>query len=195
VDPGAAAFSALELARDRLPGPDEQARRATAGQKVYTGRLSVQAIADEWDLDADLVALSACQTALGPDGGGEGLLGFSQVLLGRGARSLLLSLWKVDDTATALLMVRFYQDLLGQRDGLKAPLPKAEALREAKQWLRAMPRAEAEALAGRLAKGSVRATEEPKGPAAPPVPVLPAGEAPFAHPRYWAAFILIGDPD
>src|SRR5262249_38058576 len=153
--------------------------RAAAGQKVYTGRLSVQAIGEEWELDADLVTLSACQTALGPDGGGEGLLGFSQVLLGKGARSLLLSLWKVDDTATALLMDGFYQALLGRRDGLAAPLPKAEALREAKQWLRALPRAEAEALAGRLARGSVRAAEEPKGPAAPvaAVPALPAGEA------------------
>jgi hypothetical protein len=196
VDPGSARLSALELSRDRLPGPDEQARRAAAGQKVYTGRLSVQTIGEEWDLDADLVALSACQTAIGPDGGGEGLLGFSQVLLGRGARSLLLSLWKVDDTATALLMTRFYQDLLGKRDGLKAALPKAEALREAKQWLRALPRAEAEALAGRLARGAVRAAEEPKGPAAPAAaPALPTGDAPFAHPRYWAAFILIGDPE
>jgi tetratricopeptide (TPR) repeat protein len=196
VDPTSAAFSALELARDRLPGPEEQARRAAAGQKVYTGRLSVRTIANEWDLDADLVALSACQTALGPDGGGEGLLGFSQVLLGRGARSLLLSLWKVDDTATALLMTRFYQNLLGKRDGLHAPLLKAEALREAKAWLRTLPRAEAEALAGRLAQGSVRAKEEPKDPASPPVlPPLPAGGTPFAHPRSWAAFILIGDPD
>jgi CHAT domain-containing protein len=162
---------------------------------VYTGRLSAQTIGEEWDLDADLVALSACQTALGPDGGGEGLLGFSQVLLGRGARSLLLSLWKVDDTATALLMARFYQDLLGRRAGLEEAMPKAEALREAKRWLRQLPRSEAEALAGRLAKGSVRAAVEPKGPAAPPVPALPAGDRPFAHPRYWAAFILLGDPD
>jgi tetratricopeptide (TPR) repeat protein len=196
VDPGSARFSALELARDRLPGPEEQARRAAAGKKVYTGRLAVQTIADDWDLDADLVTLSACQTALGPDGGGEGLLGFSQVLLGRGARSLLLSLWKVDDTATALLMARFYQNLLGKRDGLMQPLPKAESLREAKQWLRTLPRTEAEALAGRLAKGSVRASEEPKGPAAPAAAAaLPKGDTPFAQPRYWAAFILLGDPD
>ena len=153
-------------------------------------------IAKHWQLDADLVTLSACQTALGPQGGGEGLLGFSQVLLGKGARSLLLSLWKVDDTATALLMTRFYQNLLGKRDGLKEPLPKAEALREAKTWLRSLPRAQAEELAGRLARGSVRAAEEPKGPAIPAaVPMLPAGHAPFAHPRYWAAFILIGDPE
>ena len=158
----------------------------------------MQAIGEEWDLDADLVALSACQTALGPDGGGEGLLGFSQVLLGRGARSLLLSLWKVDDTATALLMTRFYENLLGKRDGLDKPLPKAEALQEAKRWLRRLPRAEVEALAGQLARGSVRADEEPypKGPPQEVVkPAPPAGDTPFAHPRYWAAFILIGDPE
>jgi tetratricopeptide (TPR) repeat protein len=196
VDPGSARFSALELSRDRLPGPEEQARRAAAGKKVYTGRLSVATIADEWDLDADLVTLSACQTGLGPDGGGEGLLGFSQVLLGRGTRSLLLSLWKVDDTATALLMTRFYQNLLGKRDGLAQPLSKAEALREAKAWLRTLSRSAAQALAGRLAKGSVRATEEPEGPVVPAVvPALPSGDVPFAQPRYWAAFILIGDPE
>jgi CHAT domain-containing protein len=165
---------------------------------VPTGRLSVETIAREWELDADLVVLSACETALGPDGGGEGLLGFSQVLLGRGARSLLLSLWKVDDTATALLMARFYQNLLGQRDGLKGPLPKAEALQEAKRWLRGLPRAGVEKLAGQLARGEVRAKEEPKTPLSPsgvPRPALPAGDRPFAHPRYWAAFILIGDPE
>jgi CHAT domain-containing protein/tetratricopeptide (TPR) repeat protein len=198
VDPVSAAQSALLLARDRLPEVEEQNRLRGAGQKVPTGRLTAGDIAETWDLDADLVVLSACQTGLGPDGRGEGLLGFSQVLLGKGARSLLLSLWKVDDTATALLMTRFYQNLLGKRDGLKAGLPKAEALQEAKQWLRSLPRAEVEHLAGALAKGVVRSEEEPAGrvlPAAVPVAPLPAGPAPFAHPRYWAAFILIGDPD
>jgi tetratricopeptide (TPR) repeat protein len=194
VDPVSAAHSALELARDRLPGPDEQARLAAAGKKVPTGRLSVETIAKSWELDADLVTLSACETALGPEGGGEGLLGFSQVLLGRGARSLLLSLWKVDDTATALLMTRFYENLLGKRDGLDKPLPKAEALREAKRWLRTLPRVEVEKLASRLAKGELRAKEEPKGTQVP-APAIPRGDTPFAHPRYWAAFILIGDPE
>jgi tetratricopeptide (TPR) repeat protein len=198
VDPVSAARSALEMARDQLPGPDEQARRAAAGQKVYTGQLSVETIAKSWELDADLVALSACQTALGPDGGGEGLLGFSQVLLGKGARSLLLSLWKVDDTATVLLMTRFYQNLLGKRQGLESPLPKAEALREAKAWLRGLGRPEVEELAAHLAKGAVRGTQEPKKDSPSPAvaqPIVPAGEHPFAHPYYWAAFILIGDPE
>lgn len=190
VDPVTAVRSALELARDKLPGPDEQAKRAAVGNKVYTGQLSVEAIAKEWQLDADLVTLSACETAMGPDGGGEGLLGFSQVLLGRGARSLLLSLWKVDDTATALLMKRFYEDLLMRHQ------PKAEALWEAKRWLRELPQAEIEKLAGELAKGKLRGTEGPRTPTTNDrKTVLPAGDRPFAHPRYWAAFILIGDPE
>jgi tetratricopeptide (TPR) repeat protein len=194
VDAASARHSFLSLARDRLPGPEEQARRAAAGKKVYSGRLLAEAIGNEWELDADLVALSACRTALGPDGGGEGLLGFSQVLLGKGARSLVLSLWKVDDTATALLMARFYQNLLGRREAMSAPLPKAEALREAKAWLRALPRSEVERLAEKLAAGAVRASEEAKAQVSKK-PALPTGETPFAHPRYWAAFILLGDPE
>jgi CHAT domain-containing protein len=193
IDPAQAGWSALLLARDQLPGPDEQAKLAAAGRKVPTGRLTVETIANDWQLDADLVTLSACETALGPEGGGEGLLGFSQVLLARGARSLVLSLWKVDDTATALLMTRFYQNLLGKRDGLKIPLPKAEALREAKHWLRTLPRAEAEALAAKLGKGELRASEVEARPVAKAE--AKGGEAPYAHPRYWAAFILLGDPD
>jgi tetratricopeptide (TPR) repeat protein len=199
VDPVAAGHSALLLARDCLPDVQEQARLIAAGKKVPTGRLTVEDIANNWELDADLVSLSACQTALGPQGGGEGLLGFSQVLLGKGARSLLLSLWKVDDTGTALLMQRFYQNLLGKREGLKAPLPRAESLQEAKRWLRELSRVEVEKLAGELAQGAVRADEEdPKGQSPPRVarkPVVPNGDKPFAHPFYWAAFILIGDPE
>ena len=57
--------------------------------------------------------LSACDTGLGKFSGGEGYLGFSQALFLAGGRSLLLSLWQVDDAATALLMTRFYENLLG----------------------------------------------------------------------------------
>jgi tetratricopeptide (TPR) repeat protein len=198
IDPVSGPHSALKLARDRLPDLKEQSRLIAAGKKVPTGQLTVADIAESWQLEADLVTLSACQTALGPQGGGEGLLGFSQVLLGKGARSLLLSLWKVDDTATALLMRRFYQNLLGKREGLKAPLPRAKSLQEAKRWLRELSRTEVEKLAGELAQGEVRATEDPKGQASPKgvlKPALPRGDRPFAHPFYWAAFILIGDPE
>jgi CHAT domain-containing protein len=102
------------------------------------------------------------------------------------------------NSTTALLMTRFYQNLLGKRDGLAGPLPKAEALREAKRWLRGLRRAEVERVAQQLAKGELRTSEEKaKAPASPAkaAPAVPAGDRPFAHPRYWAAFILIGDPE
>ena len=147
-----------------------------------------------WQLDADLVTLSACETALGKQAGGEGYLGFAQVLFKAGAHALVLSRWKVDDTATALFMLRFYQNLLGKRDGLSAPLGRAAALREAQHWLRDLPRSEAEKLAAELTGGEVRGTVSKLKPVAA-APVVPAGDHPYAHPYYWSAFMLLGDPD
>jgi CHAT domain-containing protein len=145
-------------------------------------------------LKAELVTLSACETALGPDAGGEGFVGFTQALLMSGTRSVCLSLWKVDDTATALLMERFYANLLGRRPGLSDPMPKADALREAKAWLRGLPRAKVLALIARRA-GDVEAargtlTRESAGTGAG------GGDGqPYAPPHFWAAFVLAGDPD
>ena len=109
-----------------------------------------------WDLDADLVVLSACESGLGRYAGGEGYLGFAQALFVKGARSLVLSQWKVDDKATALLMTRFYQNLLGKRPGLSKPMPKAEALHEAKQWLRNLTADEVGSELAALDRGPVR---------------------------------------
>ena len=176
--------SALLLARDRLPDPMKE---VLAGREVYDGELTAEQIIRTWALDADLVTLSACQTGLGRPGGGEGYLGFSQALFLAGARSVVLSLWSVDDAATALLMTRFYQDLLGRRPGLDRPLPKAEALAEAKQWLRTLTTHEAERLCARLP-----AAERIGKVSGPPHSAAKAGR-PYEHPYYWAAFILIGD--
>jgi CHAT domain-containing protein len=190
LDSDTPARSALLLASDRLPDAERQVRE---GKKVYTGRLTVGTVLG-WKLDADLVTLSACETGLGREAGGEGMLGFVQALVRAGARSVLVSLWPVDDAATALLMTRFYENLLGQREGLKAPLGKAEALAEAKQWLRGLPRPQAEALAAQLSKGELRLTVSPLKPAAPAT-AHDKGDRPYAHPYYWSAFVLLGDPD
>ena len=120
------------------------------------------------------MTLSACETALGRDAGGEGFVGFTQALLMSGTRSVCLSLWKVDDTATALLMQRFYANLLGRRPGLTGPMPKAEALREAKTWLRGLRRAEVLALTAEHI-GRHRARQRNQGP--------PAGRARRRDPR------------
>jgi CHAT domain-containing protein/tetratricopeptide (TPR) repeat protein len=70
-------------------------------------------------LHAHLVVLSACETYIGNDLRGEGLLGLARGFLYAGARQVVASLWKVDDRATAVFMQRFYTALL--RDKLSAP--------------------------------------------------------------------------
>ena len=77
------------------------------------------------DLPVDLVVLSACESALGKPVEGEGLVGIVRGFMTAGARSVVASLWKVDDEATGQLMSRFYREML------KENRPPAAALRNA----------------------------------------------------------------
>ena len=85
-------------------------------------------------LPADVVVLSGCQTALGKEIRGEGLVGLTRGFMYAGARRVVASLWEVDDLATAELMRRFYRGMI--IDGL-AP---AAALRAAQRELSRQPR-------------------------------------------------------
>jgi CHAT domain-containing protein/Tfp pilus assembly protein PilF len=76
-------------------------------------------------LNADLVVLSACQTALGKEIKGEGLVGLTRGFMYAGAPRVVASFWRIDDRATAEIMRRFYEAML--KDGL----PPASALRAA----------------------------------------------------------------
>ena len=76
-------------------------------------------------LPANLIVLSACQTALGKQIKGEGLVGLTRGFMYAGAQRVVASLWQVDDQATAQLMSHFYQGIL------KENLPPATALRAA----------------------------------------------------------------
>jgi tetratricopeptide (TPR) repeat protein len=195
IDEDVPSRSAVILTQTDLPDPLDQVLRQ---KPVFDGRLSVREIQRTWELKAELVTLSACETALGRESGGEGFVGFSQALLMSGTRSVCLSLWKVDDLATALLMDRFYANLLGCREGLAGPLAKAEALREAKAWLSHLSRAEVVNLAAKLSGGEARSKGAPARRPAALAPAVPPGEGqdrPYAEPYYWAAFVLIGDPD
>jgi len=86
-------------------------------------------------LGADLVVLSGCETALGKEVRGEGLVGLTQGFLYTGAKQVVASLWRVEDRATAELMARFYQGLLVEGRAPAAALRQAQlAIRREKRW-------------------------------------------------------------
>ncbi len=85
-------------------------------------------------LSADLVVLSACNTALGKDVKGEGLIGLTRGFMYAGAPRVIASLWKVDDAATAALMTIFYRKMLVEN------LRPAAALRAAQTEMMKQPR-------------------------------------------------------
>src|SRR5262249_43334416 len=101
--------------------------------KAVDGFLRLHEIYD-LDLDADLVVLSACRTALGKQVHGEGLIGLTRGFLYAGASRVVSSVWNVDDRASALLMSRFYDEMLVKH------LAPAAALRQAQLSLLNEPR-------------------------------------------------------
>jgi CHAT domain-containing protein len=127
------------------------------------GILTAEEIATQ-DLDGvQLVVLSACETGLGQSAGGEGLLGLQRAFQSAGARSVVASLWTVDDEKTRSLMERFYENHWQKNLGV------LEALREAQLWL----------LHGRPDRNWVRTDAPPKSTT--------------LSPQFWAAFALSGD--
>jgi CHAT domain-containing protein/ketosteroid isomerase-like protein len=83
------------------------------------------------DLSAQLVVLSACQTARGRVAAGEGIIGMSWALFVAGSPAVLVSQWKVDSARSAELMVEFHRNLLSKTSGNRRAMTKSEALRQA----------------------------------------------------------------
>jgi CHAT domain-containing protein len=111
----------------------------------------------------ELAVLSACETGLGQVAGGEGLLGLQRAFHAAGARTVVSTLWKVDDVATRDVMERFYENLW------KKEMGKLAALREAQLWM----------LRTRGPRGLTRLKQKSADERLPPY--------------YWAAFVLSGD--
>jgi CHAT domain-containing protein len=88
------------------------------------GLLTAAEVVSRWRLRADVVMLSACETAVGQVRRYEGMYGLARAFLFAGSRSVGASLWRVDDVSTARLMGAFYR-------GYASGVPKVEALRRA----------------------------------------------------------------
>jgi CHAT domain-containing protein len=115
IDPDRPELSAVILSRfDESGRPLDESVRM---QDIYAMKLN-----------ADLVVLSACQTAAGKEIKGEGVMGLNSAFLQAGARSVVASLWQVEDNATNMLMREFYS-------GMARGLTVSAALREAQLTL------------------------------------------------------------
>jgi CHAT domain-containing protein/Tfp pilus assembly protein PilF len=121
----------------------------------------------------ELLALSACETGLGGSrGDGREIEGFGALAQNQGARAVLATLWEVADRSTALFMEQFYRRR-------HAGLTKAEALRETQRAF--------------LRQEVTPATDASRGVVLAPQGRC-AGAAPgYAHPFYWAPFVLMGN--
>lgn len=119
-----------------------------SGLMLADGKLDAMTILQTLRLHADLVVMSACDTGRAAVLRGDELMGLARAILYAGADSVLVSLWPVDDLATALLMDAFYRARSVLSGGAS---DTAEALRQAQLALRSMTAKEALAATTRLA--------------------------------------------
>ena len=127
----------------------------------------------------DLVVLSACQTGLG-EITGDGVFGLQRGFKKAGVNTLLMSLWKVDDNATQLLMTQFYKNLLAGKS-------KFESLREAQKYVRDYE-VEIETTPDKRWQSEARQKEKQSKK---PMPKEFKKIKKYKDPFYWAAFILL----
>ena len=159
-------FAGANTALKGLPLPDG----------VEDGVLTAKEIAGMDLRRLDLVALSACQTGLG-EITGDGVFGLQRGFKKAGANTLLMSLWKVDDTATQLLMTQFYKNLL-------SGMGKYEALAAAQKYLREL---EVEVKPEKTAFQQIMDGKDGKKEKNPGSRTVRK----YANPYYWAAFVLL----
>jgi CHAT domain-containing protein len=127
-------FATHAILDDRNPMYSRIMLARADGKKLEDGQLEAWELM-KFDLKAEMIVLSACQTAQGRIGAGEGMIGMSWAGFVAGSPTVVVSQWKVDSDRTAELMIQFHQNLLRKR-GNQPAMTKAEALRSAALKLR-----------------------------------------------------------
>jgi CHAT domain-containing protein len=136
----------------------------------------------------ELLTLSACNTAVGGTRAeGKEVEGFAVLAQRQGAKAVVATLWPVADASTADLMQTFYR-LRETQPGL----PKVEALRQAQLTL-LQGTSRPGAAANAAPRGLMWGQDTSRSPQVPLPHFEPNPQAPYAHPYYWAPFILIGN--
>ena len=136
-----------------------------------------------------LVVASACQTARGDVMVGEGVMGLRRSFVLAGAQTLVMSLWSVSDVSTAILMKRFYDNLLTRNMG------RADALKESQYYVRDLTiRAIRDSWLSNEIIEEIRQRSEATGSYLRQLQQMEDGDRPFEHPRHWGAFICQGNP-
>lgn len=153
-------------------------------ENVEDGILTAKEISQLDLRGLDMVVLSACQTGLG-EIKGDGVFGLQRGFKKAGANSILMSLWKVDDEATQLLMTQFYQNLMAGKS-------KYESLREAQRHVRDFER-EIEVKSDSRQSVSAHAKEQARKNERRTKQYRTI--RPYQDPKYWAAFILLDGLD
>lgn len=120
---------AAEPSKDNATSESSKTHAATTGNasvdRAEEGELTAEELVELNLNKCKLIVLSACETGRGTEERGQGVLGLRSVLMAAGAKSLLLSLWSVDDEATSFLMTEFYKHLLeGKSEALSLQLAK-----------------------------------------------------------------------
>ncbi|MBS1953914.1 MAG: CHAT domain-containing protein [Cyanobacteria bacterium SZAS-4] len=101
-------------------------------KKTFTNLLTAEELISLNLKNCKLVSLSACKTGLGTGLKGQGVIGLRSAILAAGGRSILMSLWSVDDDATEQLMQKFYSYLLDPKN----PMTEIDALQKAQDYVR-----------------------------------------------------------
>ena len=134
-------FATHAVLDDRSPLYSFMLLARRAGSNDEDGLLEMWEVLN-MNLNADLVTLSACETARGSISAGEGMIGMSWAFFVAGSSSLVASQWQVDSASTSSMMVKMHTDLKSRKAGTGSPATKALALRRAALALRRTKRYE-----------------------------------------------------